>query len=573
MREETFLQPDHEHVRKLEPLGRVDGHEIHRVVLVVPEIHVGQERHLGEKPLHRGILGAPQIGFRARDQLVHVLDSLRRLGGILLEEIFPVPDLRDQLGQEGRRGEGRERPERDEEARQFLELPRAGPGHRGAQLGMLEGFRHRESPRFGEALEPVQRRASDPARRHVQDAVPRHGVPGLDQSARVGHDVLDLAELVRNSRAPERVLHRARLRVGAVQDHEVPVVEVLGPARLEEERDHALSFGLLILGQVHAEPLPDRVLGPELLLLARGVVLHDSVRGAENRLRGPVVLRQAQHRRLGKGLLEGEDVPHVGAAPAVDGLVVVPHHGEVPVRPRETLDEAELDAVRVLVLVHQHVQEARGVRAMDLLVQLEQAHRVSEQVVEVHRPAGAERLLIAFVDLDEPPIHRGERGLLILLRTDPLVLELGDPRSGRRGGQALVLRPHSLQELAQDRALVVGVVDHEILGIPEKLRVTAEDPNARGVEGSEPDTQVLPSEKRLGARPHLPGRLVREGEGEDGALGDSTLAHEVRDASRQDARLPAARSGQDQEGPAGVLDRLTLHGVQVHGSPSTRASP
>src|SRR6202022_4716788 len=58
--------------------------------------------------------------------------------------------------------------------------------------------------------------------------------------------------------------------------------------------------------------------------------------------------------------LEVQDVADVGAAECVDALVVVPHHGQVPVPVGEQPQQLVLDAVGVLVLVHQYVIEARS---------------------------------------------------------------------------------------------------------------------------------------------------------------------------------------------------------------------
>ena len=63
----------------------------------------------------------------------------------------------------------------------------------------------------------------------------------------------------------------------------------------------------------------------------------------------------------GKSLLEVEDVPDVGAAPAVDGLVVVAHDAEVAVAAGEQLHELVLRAVGVLVLVDEDVLELAAV--------------------------------------------------------------------------------------------------------------------------------------------------------------------------------------------------------------------
>ncbi len=360
------------------------------------------------------------------------------------------------------------------------------------------------------------------------------------------------------------------MRVRAVEDDEVPILEGVGAAGLEEDRDHLLALRLFVLGQVHADLLPHVVLGPELLLLPRGVVPHHAVRGAEDGLGRAIVLGQAEHRGLGERLLEGEDVLHVGAAPAVDRLVVVPHHGQVPMDPGEALDEAELNPVRVLVLVHEDVNESRGVGAVDLLVQLEETHGEPDEIVEVHGAAITERLLVGAVDLGHAPIDHGERGLLELLRPHALVLQPRDAGSRGRRSQVPVLGPRPLEQIAQNGALVVRIVDHEVLGVAQKLGVASQDPHAGGVEGAQPDPEVLAAEEDLRARPHLARGLVGEGERENRALGDAALAHQVGDAAGQDARLAAPRAGQNQKGTARVFHRLALHGVQVHASPSIR---
>ena len=52
-------------------------------------------------------------------------------------------------------------------------------------------------------------------------------------------------------------------------------------------------------------------------------------------------------------LVEAEDVPRVGVAPAVDQLVVVADHAQVPVRAGEQVDEHRLRVAGVLELVGQ----------------------------------------------------------------------------------------------------------------------------------------------------------------------------------------------------------------------------
>ena len=61
---------------------------------------------------------------------------------------------------------------------------------------------------------------------------------------------------------------------------------------------------------------------------------------------------------------------------------------------------------------------------------------------------------------------------------------------------------------------------------------------------------------------HLLGRLVGEGDGQDLVGAEALLSDQIGDAVRQGSRLAGARAGDDQDGPFGVKDRLSLNGVQ-----------
>src|SRR6184192_3916766 len=59
-------------------------------------------------------------------------------------------------------------------------------------------------------------------------------------------------------------------------------------------------------------------------------------------------------------LFHVEQVGDLRAAPAVDALVIVAHHAEVAMLPRQRVHEPELSGVRVLVFVHHHVTILRA---------------------------------------------------------------------------------------------------------------------------------------------------------------------------------------------------------------------
>ena len=171
---------------------------------------------------------------------------------------------------------------------------------------------------------------------------------GLTASAEVGHRVADLLALVEARAADhavgqadgqEAVLEGAHLVRGAHQDRDAvggDRVEAAGPARIG--LDLLADPARLLL----AVPVADQ---PDLLALRPGRSRAScraaprcpaiTPRGGGEDVRGrAVVLLEPDHLRAGKVLLEAQDVADLGAAPAVDRLVVVADAADVAMRRR-----------------------------------------------------------------------------------------------------------------------------------------------------------------------------------------------------------------------------------------------
>ena len=115
----------------------------------------------------------------------------------------------------------------------------------------------------------------------------------------------------------------------------------------------------------------------QALVLALRVVAHHGVGGAQDMTRGTVVLLQLDGLAVFKVLLKVQDVGNVGAAPAVNGLVVVAHDHEVLVLGGQQVGDFVLDVVGVLILVDANVAEALLILVEHLgagTQQLERAH-------------------------------------------------------------------------------------------------------------------------------------------------------------------------------------------------------
>ena len=119
-----------------------------------------------------------------------------------------------------------------------------------------------------------------------------------------------------------------RLRVGAVEDRHLRVVDAAAAQRLDLVGDELRLVVLRVAGE--ADDLLARAdVGPQLLVFAVEVVADDRVRRAQDVLRRPVVLLE-QHdlARRGSRVSNSRDVADVGAAERVDRLVGVADDGE-----------------------------------------------------------------------------------------------------------------------------------------------------------------------------------------------------------------------------------------------------
>ena len=186
--------------------------------------------------------------------------------------------------------------------------------------------------------------------------------------------------------AAQRFFKQARLRVGAVEHGRAragallaALLHVPGDVVGGEQR-FIFAVGSLVVSDPGAA-LPRR---PQPLALALHVVGHYRRGCLQNVFRRAVVLLQADDLRLGKVLLELEDVADIGAAPGIDRLVLVAHRAHIVALAGQQAHDLVLRAVGVLVLVHQQVVPAALIFGAHLGHALQQTLRLQQQIV---RPA------------------------------------------------------------------------------------------------------------------------------------------------------------------------------------------
>ena len=235
----------------------------------------------------------------------------------------------------------------------------------------------------------------------------------------------------------------------------------------------------------------------------RIVPLDQPVRAIEDRLAGAVVALEHDHARALERVEEAEQVLDLGAAEAVDALVVVADDGQVAPVADEQLHELELHVVRVLELVDEHepvavLQLAPQVRPLaqqaqgepDLGAEVDAA--VFEHELEVCGVSGClfdlcgRAVPLRGVVAGLGRKARGE-GRVSLGRDVLVACAVEDPDQGAqvrvRRAERAVARKRQLEDtLAQEHENLGRVLDPELRGEPQFDRVLAHEPVAEAVE-------------------------------------------------------------------------------------------
>ncbi len=278
-----------------------------------------------------------------------------------------------------------------------------------------------------------------------------------------------------------------------------------------------------------------------------------------------VVPFEADHGGARKIVLEAQDVVDLGAAPAIDRLVVVADAADVVPPLRQQPQPEVLDDVGVLVLVDQHVPEAVLILLQDIRVLAEQAHAFEQQIAEIGCVQRLQACLIGRIEL--PALAVGESRRLAGrngIRVEPAVLPAVDQVGEAARRPALLVDVLGLDHLLHQADLVVCVEDGEARLEPHKLGMPAQDLGRDRMERAEPGHALgHRTDEDRDALLHLPRGLVGEGHRQDLVGFCAPGGDDVGDAGRQHARLARARAGQHQHRPVEGLDGLPLFRIEA----------
>ncbi len=190
-------------------------------------------------------------------------------------------------------------------------------------------------------VQKLHRRVAQPALGHVDDALEGKIVGRRMDHAQIGERVADLGALiearaadhpVRQAERDETVLKFAHLERGAHQDRDLVervTVRFTCALQLLDLLADGAGFLLAVPGAGDGDLFAQHVVGAQRLA-EPALVVGDQMRGGgEDVAGGAVIALEPDHRGTGKIVLEAQNVVDLGAAPAIDRLVVVADAADV----------------------------------------------------------------------------------------------------------------------------------------------------------------------------------------------------------------------------------------------------
>ena len=563
---------------ELEPLGRLHRHHVHAVralpgvLLAQPRLGDGGDR--AREVAAGGLRRAAHVGRGQLGEAREVLEALDDLGRGREQQLAAEAEPLDQavhveVGAGGVDRRGGRAVELEEVADAVARLRR---DLRGLERGVEAGD-HVELPAAGDLRHAREVDRAQLDRRAGERAHHGAGVAGVDQQAQPREQVADLGALEEGGGAGQPVRHRAllerdrdRLALAAHRPHEH--AHVLGRDVLA--RDQPLDLGrhrlrLRALGGAAPERDVAAGLAFEGLLQPVGGGLDDGAGGAQDPLAGAERAREADDRGV-RPL--GAEVVHVlgrGAAEAMDRLVVVGGRGDGGFCSScKQTEQKPLGEARVLQLVDEHVPVALGEPVPHVRAGAQQAEAVQHEVADVERAGVRQHSLVRAVQLGELALAgallgEGVRPGGVVVGGHELVLEAVDPlddraeRRTRVAAQVVVAQGQVVDPLEQHRQ-PVGGADRGGERVEARLeRLVAQQARAEAVEGRDGELLVGAFQPVLEVGSQGVGRGGREAQHEQ-RLRRRAVAGEVQEALGQDGRLAGARTAQDQQRAAGVLD-------------------
>ena len=508
-------------------------------VVLILVIKVGHQRHLGEE-IYELVIGIALLATHVNE----IGNTVKELLHVLLTRLTFDTVIGIELGKHTALLQ-----HKTCHLNGILALGIAGKAlnHCGKELQFGErGLRHIErwlhrvgndAPETGLALHCsllhlLQGLVTDATRREVYYTFEGLLIVAVAYQAEIGNHILNLLALIEREATedavgigafPERLLEYTRLRIGAVQDCEITVLQSLGTAQLGNLVCHDLALLEVRVCRAEQQRVAVSTVREDRLLYLLAVTLNEAVGSLDNHLCRAVVLLELEYLRSLITLGKAEDIADIGTAERVDALRIVTHHAYCLTCLGQLPHDTALDIVGILELIDKQVSEAVDITVEHLGEILEKTVCIHQQVVKVHcigktAPLGIPLVyLVCRRDLGMEVITTQSLVVLIIMRGDKVALGRRDTLGHSIGLVDLLIELHLLDDALDKTSRIGLVVYSELRCIPYVMRLATQYLGEHRVEGTHPKHGCSTlTHTRGNTLLHLTRSLVGKGEGKDG---------------------------------------------------------
>jgi hypothetical protein len=284
----------------------------------------------------------------------------------------------------------------------------------------------------------------------------------------------------------------------------------------------------------------------------------DQARGRRHDLwRRPEVLPEGANARTSIDVLKGVEPAHIGAPPAVDGLIIIGPERHRAVGSGQLLDQGVLEGAEVLSFVDEDRPEARAQSVAESGITMEERDGFGQQAREIEG-----------VGLAAPGAISGQQ-LADICRASWMQLAALGSLEGLGEARGITGEDEIPAELLDQAAGIGAVEDGECRRAGDGARLAPERPGAEAVERPRPDVPRLGTDSLPDAADQLGGGGAREGVGED-LTGAKALMDEPVDPVVRIRVLPLPGPQARRTGRAGWVTAARWAGVSAVRSGASR---
>ncbi len=328
MREKPFLESHQEDGGKLQPLGGVQGHQLHRVLILFERIEIADQRNSRQESFQIGIVGQVFELACDVDEFAQVLNTtehqlVARRSGFLGNFVHVAGFFENHLHQlRDRHGTRHGAPAIDADGEVLQRLALFG-WDAGDARRVVSRIHHRPAFCIGKFLQAIESGFPESAARIVDDSVECLTIRCVVDKTQIRHDVFNFGPVVKSRAshhcvgdiaAHQDFFNRSALGVGSVEQDATGELEIPGFQAFEFV-DHKVRFVDFVDRRIAAHLAALLTVAAQDFVDALIIVFDDAVGGVQNGRSGAIVLFQLDQLRVGKVCLEAENNSKVRFAP------------------------------------------------------------------------------------------------------------------------------------------------------------------------------------------------------------------------------------------------------------------